>query len=75
MKVLHTIHTVGEYSNESLYQAVHESQLDNIKAVYYEINHMEPEDVNDDLGSDTIINEHGIFTSHSSLAESYVILG
>lgn len=75
MKVLHTIHTVGEYTGTTMHQQVHTFDHDDIVLAYEDINLMEEADRGKPLDKWTTRTEHGLFTSCPSLAESYVIIG
>lgn len=74
MKVLHTIHAVGEYSGTTMHQQVHTFEHDDIVLAYEDINQMEEADRGKTLDKFTTINQFGIFTSCPCVAESYIIL-
>lgn len=74
MKVLYTIHSVGDYANEPMTQAIIESKHDDIVALYHDFNDFAEEDRNNHFDQFTVHNEHGIFTSCPVVVESYVIL-
>ncbi|MNC02949.1 hypothetical protein D3C75_503380 [compost metagenome] len=73
MKILHTIHAVGEYSE--MQQQVHIVEHSDLLLAYHDINHFEEEDRRMGLDPFTTQTEHGIFTSCPSVTESYVIIG
>lgn len=73
MKVLHTIHAVGEY--KQLRQDVHVFEHSDLLAAYHDINAFEEADRTRGLDPFTTQTEFGIFTSCPSVTESYVIIG
>ncbi len=73
MKLLHTIHAVGEYT--SLVQNVHTVEHNDLLLAYHDINEFEEADRVNGLDAFTVQTEHGIFTSCPSVTESYVIIG
>lgn len=73
MKVLHTIHAVGEYTQ--LVQNTHVFEHSDLLLAYHDINMFEEEDRSKPLDAFTTQTEHGIFTSCPSVTESYVIIG
>lgn len=73
MKILHTIHAVGEYTK--LQQNVHVVEHSDLLQAYHDINCFEEADRVMGLDPFTTQTEHGIFTSCPSVTESYVIIG
>lgn len=75
MKVLHTVHAVGEYNGTTMLQQLWAFEHDDIVLAYEEINMMEEADRGKPHDKWTTVNEFGIFTSCPQVAESYVIVG
>lgn len=73
MKVLHTIHPHGEYVAAGMQQVVREVEHTDLTKWYREFNQID--DCEQTFGRDTIVTNHGIFTTASDLVESYVIIG
>lgn len=73
MKILHTIHAIGEY--DSLRQNTHEFDHSDLLRAYHDINQFEAADREHPLDAFTVQTEHGIFTSCPVVTESYVIIG
>lgn len=72
MKVLHTVHAVGEY--DSMLQQAYTFEHNDLRLAYEDINQMEDADRGKPLDKWTTHNEYGIFTSCPEVAESYVII-
>lgn len=74
MKVLHTVHAVGEYAGTTMLQTVHTFEHNDLLLAYEDINQMEEADRGKPLDKWSTLNEYGIFTSCPEVAESYVII-
>lgn len=70
MRVLHTIHPTGEYTE--LVQNVHSFEHSDLGKAYRDINVL---DEDFEYGDDTNVTEHGIFTTAEDIVESYIIIG
>lgn len=72
MKLLHTVHAVGEY--DTLRQTLHTFEHSDLLKAYHDINCFEEADRVHPLDAFTVQTEHGIFTSCPVVTESYVII-